>query len=301
MRANTLSLLALAALATGCNNTRDQFLLDVTDAPFVYDIGVLEPITSEALLAAQEDITGVPESVHWGQLGAGEDQGVYGGATFQFAGTGGSVCVIVDPEAMFWSRELNDQGSGQIYKYDDVYDDDGDIDVSVGLTAYYTGSPGEEVGDFEAVYTDASGVAHELEFNECVQSGYFEGSPAHAGRATVEYCQIDTSLRPGVMYTALLETFALPIDDSVLNYGTMVFDGSCQSVPWLDEDGVMQTGPTECVLPNEVGNADPNGLPADKEWFPELERYYCGGKGKVNAWCKENEGQGCVEPSTAVE
>jgi hypothetical protein len=301
MRTHGLFLLSLVAFTTSCVNVRDRFRPVLTDAPFVYDIGELAPINEADLTAAQEDLLAIPESVHYGQLGAGVNPGIFGGATLQFAGTGGNVCVIVDPESMFWNKQISTQSNTVQYKYDDIYTDDGDIDVSVGLTAYYTGSPGQEIGDFEAEFTDASGVPHQLEFNECVQTGYF-GDPAHAGRGTVEYCQIDTSLRPGVMYTAVLETFALPIDDSILNFGVMVFDGNCQDVPWVDQDGGISNGPTECVLPNEVGNADPNGLPDDKAWFPELESAYCTGKpAQINSYCKDNPGQGCQEEDIYVE
>jgi hypothetical protein len=296
----TLSLVTLALLGAGCSDAQGSFYLQQSDAPFIYDIGELEPIDRDGLEAAQADITSIPASLHYGQLGAGENQGVFGGATYQFAGTGGRVCVVVDPEAVFWNRELSTQSSSLRYKYDDVYSDDGDIDISVGLTAYYTGSPGEEIGDFQAVYTDPAGVSHELEFNECVQTGYF-GDPAHAGRATVEYCEIDTSLRPGIMYTVVLETFALPIDDSVLSFGTMVFDGRCDDVVWTDDEGGTSEGVTECAIPNEVEHADPNGLPEGKEWFPDLERAFCAGKGKVNSYCGDNIGAGCNEPTSYTD
>jgi hypothetical protein len=293
MRLELLSGLALIGLLSSCSNVRQQFYLVESDAPFVYDIGELEPIGYDALVAAQEDMAGIPESVHYGRLGAGPT-GLYGGATFEFRGTGGRVCVIADPEAMFWSMELDEFSNSTRYKYEDIYTDDGDVDMSVGLTAYYTGSPGQEIGDFEAVYTDELGVAHELEFNECRQVGYF-GDPAHAGRATVEACEVDTTLRPGVLYTGLLRTFSLPIDDNVLNFGVMVYDGRCDDVPGLVE-GELTTGVNECTIPNEVGNSEPNGLAEDKSWFPEVEQYYCGGKNKVNSWCKDNPGEGCQEP-----
>lgn len=294
----SIFLLPLAALSVGCINVADQFAPVLTDAPFVYDIGELRVIGEEELVAGVADPSTIDDALYYGQLGAGENPGVFGGATFQFRGTGSTVCVVVDPESIFWNKELSTTSNTVQYKYEDVYTDDGDIDLSVGLTAYYTGSPGTEIGDFQAEYTDASGIPHYLEFNECRQVGYF-GDPSHAGRATVEYCNIDTSLREGVLYTAVLETFALPIDDSILNFGTLAFDGSCQSLPWINEDGRAEEGATECVIPNEVGNAEPTGeLPADKAWFPEMETAFCGGKGKVNSWCKDNPGAGCQEGET---
>lgn len=286
------ALLVMSGLVSGCSNTRDLFRPVVTDAPFVDDIGELRVIDADEFGAAEP--LDIPDALHFGQLGASENPGIYGGATFQFRGTGRDVCVVVDPEAMFWAKEISTQGSQAQYEYEDVFTDDGDLDLSVGLTAYYTGSPGTEIGDFNAVYDDPSGVSHELAFNECIQSGYGGASPVHAGRATVEYCQIDTSLHEGILYTAVLETFSLPIDDSKLAFGTMVLDGPCSDLPWTDANGAEQFGGSECVIPNEVGNADPiNGLPEDKTWFPELESALCTGKIKVNNFCKDHPGEGC--------
>ncbi|MDP2308137.1 MAG: hypothetical protein Q8P18_19105 [Pseudomonadota bacterium] len=285
------ALVGLSGLASGCSNTRDAFRPVLTDAPFVYDIGELRVIDADEFAAAAP--LDIPDALHFGQLGASENPGIYGGATFQFRGTGRDVCVVVDPEAMFWNKEISTQAGSVQYNYEDVFTDDGDLDLSVGLTAYYTGSPGTEIGDFNAVYDDPSGVEHNLAFNECVQAGYQGVTPVNAGRGTVEYCDIDTSLREGILYTAVLETFALPIDDSKLAFGTMAFDGPCAELPWVDANGANQAGPAECVIPNEVGNADPNGLAEDKAWFPELEAALCTGKGKVNTFCKDNPDAGC--------
>lgn len=286
------ALLGLTGLSSGCYSARDMFRPEPSDAPFVYDIGELRVIGAEEFGAPDLDPNSIPDALHYGQLGVGESAGVFGGATFQFRGTGREVCIVVDPESVFWNREISSQATNK-YDYDDVFEDDGDIDLSVGLTAYYTGSPGSEIGDFNAVYDDPSGIEHELAFNECIQIGLF-GDPAHAGRATVEYCSIDTSLREGIMYTALLETFALPIDDSILNFGTLAFDGSCGELPWIDDNGAPQTGGSECVIPNEVQYGDPDDLlPEEKAWFPELESALCTGRGKVNAYCDENPDGGC--------
>lgn len=287
------ALLVASGLLSGCSDTRDSFRPVVTDAPFVYDIGELR--VTDAFELSGSDPTSIPDALHYGQLGASENPGTFGGATFQFRGTGRAVCVVVDPESVFWNRDISTQTDTK-YDYNDIYTDDGDLDLSVGLTAYYTGSPGIEIGDFNAVYDDPSGVEHTLAFNECVQTGYNGIRPVHAGRATVEFCQIDTSLREGIMYTAVLETFALPIDDSKLNFGTLVFDGPCGELPWRDSNNALQTGPTECVIPNEVGNADANGLPDNKLWVPELEAAMCTGNKKLNKFCEENPGAGCNDP-----
>ena len=50
---------------------------------------------------------------------------------------------------------------------------------------------------------------------------------AHAGRASAEYCTINTSNREGKLYTVVLESFAVPLDDGALGFGAVVLDGSC--------------------------------------------------------------------------
>lgn len=295
----TLTTLALVALS-GCGDSlRDQFRPAITDAPFVDDLGVIDVVSHDDLVAALEgDPMSIPNSLVYSQLGQGEEFGVFGGATVQFAGTGGNVCVVADPEAVYWLRALDTQSEDRRYKYDDVFEDDGDVDISVGLTAYYNGSPGVEIGDFNAVYDDASGQEHTLAFNECTQIGLF-GDPAHAGRGAVEYCDIDTSLREGVMYTVLLETFALPIDDSILNYGVMVYDGDCESVPGI-RGGAVQDGISECSIPNEVAYAEADGeATGGKDWFAELEAAFCQGEAAVNRYCQDNPGVGCQEGELA--
>jgi hypothetical protein len=265
----------------------------MSDAPFVDDLGVIDVVGHDELLEAQKgDPTSIPNALVYSQLGQGDEYGVFGGATVQFAGTGGTVCVVADPEAVYWLKAIDAQVEGPHYKYEDVYEDDGDIDISVGLTAYYTGSPGVEIGDFNAVYDDPSGEEHTLAFNECLQYGLF-GDAAHAGRGAVEYCNIDTELRAGVMYTILLETFALPIDDSVLNYGVMVYDGSCDDVPWVQADS-PQSGVSECSIPNEVAYAEADGVATGgKDWFPELEEAFCQGENALNSYCADADGVGC--------
>jgi hypothetical protein len=266
----------ILVILAGCDSTGAEFRPQVTDVPAVVDLGELPVVSADDYNGGDWDPTAA-EGVHYGQLGASENPGATGGATYQFRGTGGDVCVVADPEAVFWNRSVAVEESPGRYKYEDHYEDDGDVDVSVGLTAYYTGSPGVEIGDFEAQYTDPSGYDHEIEFNECIQVGYFSQTGVHAGRATAEYCTIHTDQHEGIPYTVLLKTFSLPHDDSILNYGTAVFEGSCD-----------QIGVTECTLPNEVQNADPDGsIPDSKVWFPDLEQSFCTGVGALNRACQD--------------
>lgn len=289
-----ISLMAALLLPLfGCSNIRGDFLPAMSDAPFVDDLGEVRVIGTDELADAQRsDPTSIPDALVYSQLGQGDEYGVFGGATLQFRGTGGDVCVLVDPEAVYWLTEISLQSSSPQYHFEDDYNDDGDIDLSVGLTAYYNGSPGVEIGDFNANYTDPAGVPHTLAFNECEQYGIF-GDPAHAGRGAVEYCTIDTSLHEGVMYTALLQTFSLPINDSVLNYGAVVVEGACSTVPWINEDGGLESGVSECTIPDEVNNVD--GGTGASDWFPELETAFCKGKAAVNSYCSDHPGEGCGE------
>ena len=70
--------------------------------------------------------------------------------TFDFVGTGGEVCIWVDPEVAYWSQALSPQPSqiDRKWAFPDNTFDDGDIDLFAGQSVYYTGSPGETIGDF---------------------------------------------------------------------------------------------------------------------------------------------------------
>lgn len=212
------------------------------------------------------------DSAIYSQLGP-PTPGLQGGATMTFVGTGGEVCVMVDPAAVYWNQSVSAQSPQAAYAYPDNVSDDGDIDIEVGLSAYYTGSPGIEMGTFEQPYEDSLGNQVTIEFNECLMVGSRGQTGAHAGRATPEYCTIDTSLHPGRQYTVVLRTWSLPTDDGILDYGVAVFEGSCSS-------GITPTGVSnvECTMPGE----------SQEEGFPELEAAFCAGE--QAAFCEENPG-----------
>jgi len=172
-----------------------------------------------------------PKPYYYGQLGQAET-GKQGGATFTFTGTGGEVCLVVDPETVFWSRSISQDLEVQ-FAYPDFYNDDGDIDLFSGMSSYYTGSPGIEIGDFTGYYTDSKGELIEIQYGECTQNGsQMSGiTNAHSGRGTVEFCSIDTDQKEGIEYTVVLETFSVPLDDGVLSFGVAVVDERC---PRLD-------------------------------------------------------------------
>ena len=118
----------------------------------------------------------------------------------------------------------------------DLEEDDGDIDLFAGLSSYYTGSPGIELGDFKGFYTDSLGKEIEIEYGECIQYGARQGmNNAHAGRAAAEFCTINTENREDVLYTVVLESFSIPLSDGALGFGAVVVNGQCGSDRPVDE------------------------------------------------------------------
>jgi len=167
---------------------------------------------------------------YYGQLGRSPEL-TQGGATFTFIGTGEDVCVIVDPETVFWSQSIAPANRVDQFAYPDHFDDDGDLDIFAGMSSYYTGSPGVEIGDFRGFYTDSKGEVVEIQYGECFQTGSSQGmTDAHSGRGTTEYCTIDTDQQEGVEFTVVLETFSVPLDDGVLSFGVTVMNERCPRV-----------------------------------------------------------------------
>ena len=259
----TVSLILLGQLA-GCDrNAKDLVPQPSDEFPGIIEIGQLEVVSPDTLneLVGQSQGAlpyikpnldadgqarydelypdGTPKPYYYGQLGQAET-GKIGGATFTFTATGDDVCLIVVPETVFWSRSIAQNLEVQ-FGYPDFYNDDGDIDLFAGLSSYYTGSPGVEIGDFTGFYTDSKGELVEIEYGECTQNGsQMSGiTNAHAGRGTVEYCNIDTDQKEGIEYTVVLETFSVPLDDGVLSFGVAVVDERC---PRLDTSECMIRG-----------------------------------------------------------
>lgn len=281
----------------GCDHQGQLFVpASNPDYPFLQDLGEFRVIPEEDAGTANFTLENHPgaddegrSGVHYGGLGAPEDPAYYGGATFTFEGTGGDVCVVLDVESVYWIQAWSPQADTSSFLYEDNYRDDGDIDLSVGLTAYYTGSPGVSMGDFALPYTDEAGVSHEIEFNECFQAGYL-GDGVHAGRAAVEYCTIDTFGRAGVSLTAVLDTFSLPIDDSVAHFAVGVFAGDCTAIT------SSERSLNECFFSQEfgpsqegTGNVASDCDDPEQEWsYACLESKYCATTRKLNTYCEEH-------------
>jgi len=278
MMISTLGIALMTSLF-GCDrNAKDLVPVPSDDYLGVIEVGELAIVTKEELnlLNGEPEANPVPYVMQdncteredgtlrcfYGQLGA-TPVGQVGGATFTFTGNGEEVCLIVDPETVFWAQSIAPGANTEAnYKYPDFYNDDGDLDMFSGLSSYYTGSPGVELGDFKGQYTDSLGQQIEIEYGECFQTGAQTGmNDAHAGRATAEYCSIDTDQREGIEYTVVLETVSVPLDDGVMSFGAVVIEGRC-----------ARLGPTECTIRGESLDKETGDL---RYCTDKLERAQC--------------------------
>jgi hypothetical protein len=272
MKADMATLAGVGMLAA-CQGSGAEFVLEPSnDAPAVADYGVLEVIPADEwdALGPQEaiDTYGIHEV-----LGAPET-GHFGGGTFRFLGNGDDVCVLTDMELVFWSQSISPVQPIANFQYPDNYNDDGDIDLFAGISAFYTGSPGVEMGDFYGVYTDSQGQQTTIAYNECLQNGAKAGfNESHAGRATAEFCTLDTNQREGVEFTVALQTFAVPLDDGKMDFVAAVVGESCNALA-IDE----------CTYLGEKFIGDSS----EEDYEVEVI-------GMENAWCALTPSQYCCE------
>lgn len=267
---NLLTLGIGLAILTACDREgRDYVPLPIDGIPGIDVLNDGEDVNVIPLTDWSEENVRT-DAVIFSVLGPPEP-GLQGGATLTFTGTGGEVCVMVDPEAVTWNQAVSAQSPTPTYAWPDNISDDGDVDIEVGLSAYYTGSPGLEIGTFEQPYEDSLGNQITVGFNECTMVGSRGQTGAHAGRSTPEYCTIDTSLHPGRQYTVVVRTWSLPVDDGILSYGVAIFEGECSG-------GVTPSGVSnvECTMPTE----------SDAEGFSDLEEAFC--RGEQATFCEEN-------------
>lgn len=271
-----MSRAALVLLALGGCDYRGEWLFaNTTEIPPVIDLGEIEPID----VNSRDDVVG---AAIYGELGA-SGTAEQGGATFSFRGTGGSVCVWVDPELVAWNQAVALTGANVEYSYPDNYFDDGDIDLFGGLTVYYNGSPGERVGDFAIRYDDSLGNEIAVQFNECTILDRDSLPGGHSGRSTVEYCTLRAT-QPDVGYTVLLQTFTTPLDDDRLAYGLLLMNGDCDT---LKEQVFVDLGTPqaeECLILGEA--LDPSTTVVNDDGtidygdpYPgseDFERSFCG-------------------------
>jgi len=255
-----MSSLFVLALMAGCDRDMIGLTPEPNDTyPGVVDLGEITPVL-------ESDFLQNASGSSFNHILGPADVGKRGGATATFKGTGGKVCVVVDPESVYWTQAVAAEGANEAYIYGDNLADDGDIDLEVGLSAFYNGSPGLEMGNFEAVYEDSLGNEAYIEFNECTILDWYGNIGGHDGRGAIEYCTIDTSTHPNKDYTIVLNTFSIPVDDDLLSYAFAVVELEAGEGESLD-DVTCQShlSLNECTLCNEVGSVD----------YANFEAAYC--------------------------
>jgi hypothetical protein len=245
----------LIALAAGCN-LDTKALLQNFDAETGDFVGVD---------VRDLDLNETPPSIDGGtyvgtlgpsDIGAGE----YSGATFTVTGNGERICIIVDPQSV-WRDDLQTDSTGAEIAnpyMEDFPHDDGDLDMLAGLASYYTGTPGEVIGDFLGNFPDSNDVERAIDLNLCLQEDYHGQVGGTAGRSTPEACSFETL--DGVAYRVVLQVFSVPIDDNELKYALEVRSGDCPVT--IDE----------CTLRGDYDEHESGVLPND---FTNVESLYC--------------------------
>lgn len=273
-----LALLAVMA----CDRSGAEYVPQSVDG---YDgVAVLGEITPLDAATLRSD-SARRDSATYGTLTLPRDE-LFGGATATFVADGGAYCVMVDPEAVTWNQSVDLDTPSPQYAQKDNTSDDGDLDISIGLSSNYTGTPGLQMGNFEQAYEDSLGTQVTVNTNECV---FFttQGQPgAHAGRSTPEFCNIDTTLHPGREYTIALDTWSLPLDDDLLSFGLIVAEGTCS-----DLLGATTSLDWECVVPGESCTPDEQdaGNCNDREvQYAAMELAYCMGAQNLFCDCSYN-------------
>jgi len=296
---NQIMLLATGLTLLACDRSGDDYVPAADGTyPAVIDVGEMAVMTADRLQElrsegsnarswCQDNVDGEGNPYcYYGLLGQAPT-GVKGGATFTFRGTGDRVCIVTDPETVFWNTAVASVNPDDKYSYADLEQDDGDIDLFAGLSSYYTGSPGVELGDFKGFYTDALGNSVAIEYGECFQYGAQSGmNNAHAGRASAEYCTINTSNRDGKLYTVVLESFAVPLNDGGLGFGAVVLDGSCGDYV-INECTLFGEGLEAQFDENDDVSVDENGeqVALTRACTVQLEQASC--DGALQSFCCE--------------
>lgn len=234
-----LSVLLAGALLAGCDLDQSVFYqAAIEDVPGVVDLGFITPVDLTT-------VTDLAEEVIYGEVGpTGTTRP--GGVTFNFTGTGGSVCVFVDPELVSWNQSVSEAEPIRNFSYPDNIYDDGDLDLYGGLSVYYTGTPGQVIGDFEVPYRDDLGNVFVQDLFECI--GTVAGG--RGGRGIAEACYVPNTV-PGVSYTIVLQTFSVPIDDNRLGYGLLLTQGDCSALNDAVGSAIEEQYARECVIRGE--------------------------------------------------
>lgn len=163
-----------------------------------------------------------------GALGPSDTgSGEVSGATLTIEGTGERLCVIIDPQTV-WRDDFQLAPGGTEFEnpfYENFPYDDGDLDLLAGLSAFYTGTPGEVMGDFFVDFRDENGIERRVDTNLCLQEDTHGVAGGTAGRASPEGCSFETQV--GELYTIAVRVFSSPIDDDELTYAMSIRTGEC--------------------------------------------------------------------------
>jgi hypothetical protein len=321
---STIPKLAMASIllsVAACDYSGDFLFPGVTDVDDIWvmtgpDGDILEPTDIEAKCAdlgitdvdgsgtidcddatAEEAQQVILDSVIYAEVGPARTT-AYGGVTVDFEGTGEEICVWVDPELVFWSNAVADRPAedAQKWTYPDNVFDDGDIDLFAGLSVYYTGSPGETIGDFKVAYEDSLGNEVPISLALCPNQPGLLDDFASGGRGAPDYCTLPPT-DVGIGYTTLLRTWSTPLDDDRLSFGFLITRGSCDRLRDLANPGNTQVG-DECVIQGEAltpdgaeagpffGFDEVNELGRIWDRSIELEGEYCDDvDGRIDRFC----------------
>jgi hypothetical protein len=196
------------------------------------DVWILTDQNGDLLVPATvDDVAQVRAATIYAEVGAPQTTSG-GGVTMDFVGTGEPVCVWLDPETVTWNQSVAAQPASNIaqkFTYPDNPFDDGDLDLLGGRSVYYTGSPGETIGDFKVSYEDGLGNEIPIELISCPSTEDPFGAPSTSGHAFPEFCDI-AATDVGVSYTILLQTWAVPIDDDRMSFGVLLTNGTCNDL-----------------------------------------------------------------------
>jgi hypothetical protein len=290
-------------LVAGCDYSGD-FLFSAS-VEGLDDVWVLTDPSGELIVPVTvEDVAQVQAATIYAEVGAPQTT-AGGGVTVDFLGTGGPVCVWVDPETVAWNQSVAAQPSGPVaqkFTYPDNPFDDGDIDLLGGLSVYYTGSPGEVIGDFKVSYEDSLGNEIPIELINCPSTDDPFGGPSTSGHGFPEFCDIG-STDLGVSYTILLKTWSVPIDDDQMSFGVIVTNGSCTG---LEAAALTAEGQGPPPLGTAGNNFTPECLIRGESLIPtagDFGPFYGMDAIAGKSWPRsiEFEDQFCIDPNSTAE
>ncbi|MFM2162872.1 MAG: hypothetical protein RLZZ383_2384 [Pseudomonadota bacterium] len=272
MRSGTfLHLAPVALFVAACDINQSQFVDDVIPGvPSVPDFGALTPVpvaddaTPDGLLAD------IQSNVLYAEIGP-TGTSFQSGATASFLGTGGSLCILLDPELVSWVQSVSPTSPLSDFAYPDNIYDDGDLEIRVGQSVFYTGTTGQRLGNFQIRFEDSLGVETTQDKNACVYQGQTPDFPVQfGGRAAFEACTVENTI-PGTSYTIALEGFALPVDDARLGFGLVVIEGACTDLSSKLGGTLDDNYARECIIPGEaILPGSPRGARAEAAGFPDL-------------------------------